>query len=186
MLVMSKFEADLVRTRHYKYINDNILEPVEEQNLNGTRAKYSGASLLRMLTHNPLPCWGLRRIQNTHLNTTEKVKSSCEHVFHPRPETHRWDFRQQNSLSTSASLSKVRIGYWSSIQCSLRTVKDKHSDKQQTWLHFRVTVQPIVERKSVNLVYWTGSMSTRRDRGAARASASAYYRKTDSLGHKNV
>ncbi len=67
-----------------------------------------------MLTHNPLTRWEARRTQNTHLNTAEKVNSSCEHVFHPRPETHRWDSNQQISLSTSASLPKVRIHCWSS------------------------------------------------------------------------
>ena len=58
-----------------------------------------------MLTHNLLTWGKAMRTQNTHVNTVEKVKSSCEHVFHPRPETHRWNCNQQLSLSQLFSIS---------------------------------------------------------------------------------
>lgn len=150
-------------------------------------SEYFGVSHFRMLTHNPLTWREAGRTQNTHLNTAEKVKSSCEHVFHPRPETHRWNSNQQISLSTSASLIKGQnmiLVKWpnafpppwkTSIQASGRM-----------WLHSRVIVQPIVVVKPVNPAYRTGITGTRRDRGAAGDSASAHYRETDSLGHENV
>lgn len=75
--------------------------------------------------------WRLRGVQNSHLSTAEKVNSSCEHVFNPRPETHRWHSNQQIAHSASASLSKVRIWYCWSGQCYVPTVKDKYSDKQE-------------------------------------------------------
>lgn len=48
-------------------------------------------------------------------------------------------------------------------------------------------MQSIVAVKPVNRAYKTGIMGTRRDgAAAARDSASARYRETDSLGHEDV
>lgn len=150
-------------------------------------SEYFGFSPFRMLTHNLITRGEARRIQNTHVNTAEKVKSSCEHVFHPRPETHRWNCNQQLSLSALQHLYQRSEYDTGQVANALSPPwKTSIQTSRRMWLHSRVIVQPIVVAKPVNPAYRTGIMGTKRDRGAARDSVSAHYRETDSLGHENV
>lgn len=89
-----------------------------------------------MLTQKPATLGAVQRAQNTNLNASVKVKASWEHVFDPRPETHRWSSHQQISsclppwaLQNVYQRSEYDAGQVAKAPSP--TVKNKHSDKQE-------------------------------------------------------
>lgn len=63
---------------------------------------------------------------------------------------------QQISLSTTVSLSKVRASQCSSFWSSFRTVKDKHSNRQENVIILQSLCWIIVLMKPENSAYKTG------------------------------
>lgn len=102
----------------------------------------------------------MKRRHDHHLVATgKKVKSPCEHVFHPGPHIHRWNPNQLKLFECSnisvkrseCDSSSLHQHSTSSPQSpvSLRTVKDDHSDKQKN----------VITLQSHHAVYCQGGAS---------------------------